>query len=118
MKEQREPFPRQLRSLLAGWLLEAVSLSVKCGEWYLPSLVSSHVHENSPPFWIDGQPGSDVIPLANCLTFLRFSFGNKTLLVREVAFKNNSNLSVSCSKAADALGRVLFTELPPTKTSR
>lgn len=34
-----------------------------------------------------------------------------------MAFKNNSNLSVSCSKAADVLGGVLFRQLPPAKIS-
>ena len=110
-------FKRQPCSLLARWLPEAVSLSIKWGEWYLPPLASSQAYESSPPVGIDGQVGSNAIPLANCLTFRRFSFGYKSLLVREMAFKSNSNLSVSCSKAVDVvLGGVLFRQLPPAKT--
>lgn len=45
-----------------------------------------------------------MISLAHCSTFLRSSFGKKSVLVREMAFKNNSNLSVFCIKAADILG--------------
>lgn len=45
-----------------------------------------------------------MISLVHCLTCLRSSFGKKSALVREMAFENNSNLSVSCSKAADTLG--------------